>query len=607
MSPSKIALGFLFTAAALMAATPSFLLGVDYSEAILSGVIQMATDGTGAIYLLSTAPAVMKLSPDGATLVWRNQLPFAAKAMAVDPNGGVYIAPAGTANRNGVSVAKLGASGSGIAWTASAGPTPAGAPVLAADAAGRVYVSGGNFLVRIDANGTGIDYTATLPGQGTTGTSIAPDGAGGAFVAGFGGKGIFLTHIQPDGSSAFFSSVTGQEAPPSVALDPDGEEVVYGSGQMQRYDASGNLLLSATVSNWPGSWNYSSFAIDAQGDAYILGSSLSLYPVLNTLATCGADILSVLARDGTILQTTYIPGAADTPGAPMLALGANSDLLIVDGQGANFTASRTGPITPVERSVSPQFLLSLSQSANAVVQPLACAGNAASFATGPVAPGEIVTLFGSGLGPQQGIATQASLGTPFPKQAGNVAVTFDNVPAPLLWVQDRQINAIAPWFLSPGQPTRICVAVSGLGYVGLTNCLTASVAQTSPAVFMVDSNYAAALNQDGTVNSAQNPASGGSIVSIFATGLGAISPAQPDGALVGLPLPENVLAAGVQEFPLSPTNGMLVIMPLQVTYAGPAPYLVSGASQINFHAQAGLLEVTVAGAVSQPFSLYIAP
>ena len=41
-------------------------------------------------------------------------------------------------------------------------------------------------------------------------------------------------------------------------------------------------------------------------------------------------MLSVVARDGTILQTTYIPGAPDTPGAPFLALGANSTVLIVD-------------------------------------------------------------------------------------------------------------------------------------------------------------------------------------------------------------------------------------------------------------------------------------
>jgi uncharacterized protein (TIGR03437 family) len=198
-----------------------------------------------------------------------------------------------------------------------------------------------------------------------------------------------------------------------------------------------------------------------------------------------------------------------------------------------------------------------------------------------VAPGEIVTLMGSGLGPMQGTQTQAAFESPFPIQASGVQVTFDGTPAPLLWVQNSQINAIVPWSLTPGTNTEICVSSSGTK----TNCLTWPVDQMTPGVFTVDGAHAAALNQDGSINSATNPAAPGSIVSVFATGLGPIDPPQSDGALVSIPLPSNVLQVGVEAesfAPSIPLGNSWVSAPVPVTYAGPAPYLVAGTSQVNF-------------------------
>jgi uncharacterized protein (TIGR03437 family) len=168
--------------------------------------------------------------------------------------------------------------------------------------------------------------------------------------------------------------------------------------------------------------------------------------------------------------------------------------------------------------------------------------NAASFEPGAVAPGELVTLFGTGLGPQQGVQPEATPESPFPTQAANVEVTFDGTPAPLLWVQDAQINAVAPWSLTPGQTTQVCVSYENTN----GNCLTCPVVETAPAVFLVDGTYAAAVNQDGSINSLSNPAAVGSIVSVWATGLGPITPPEADGMLVGFPLPHNVLAVEVE-------------------------------------------------------------
>ena len=197
-------------------------------------------------------------------------------------------------------------------------------------------------------------------------------------------------------------------------------------------------------------------------------------------------------------------------------------------------------------------------------------------------------------------------------------MTFNGTPAPLLWVQDSQINAIVPWSVTPGGNAEICVLLNG----ATTNCLTWPVAQTAPAVFTVDGNYAVALNQDGTMNSAKNPAPIGSIVAVWATGLGPINPPQADGAEVGIPLPVNALQAGVEAWWLTlhpPFGSSLGPEPVPVTYAGPAPYLVSGTSQINFRIPANPTGVIVVSPTptffltlpspslkSQNFSVYVA-
>jgi uncharacterized protein (TIGR03437 family) len=131
--------------------------------------------------------------------------------------------------------------------------------------------------------------------------------------------------------------------------------------------------------------------------------------------------------------------------------------------------------------------------------------------------------------------------------------TFDGNRAPLLRVQDAQINAVAPWSLTPGENTQVCVSYDNVQ----TNCLTWAVAETAAAVFTVDGVYAAASNQDGSINSASNPAPVGSIVTVWATGLGETTPAQADGTLVGFPLPNNDLIIGVYASDTVGTNCLL--------------------------------------------------
>jgi uncharacterized protein (TIGR03437 family) len=118
------------------------------------------------------------------------------------------------------------------------------------------------------------------------------------------------------------------------------------------------------------------------------------------------------------------------------------------------------------------------------------------------------------------------------------------------------------------------------------------------------------MNQDGSMNSAKNPAPVGSIVTVWATGLGPIAPAQDDGTLVPLPLPGNVMSVGVFASDTVGENCLLACnwVPFAVQYAGPAPYLVAGASQINFQAAnyAGAIYMILPSGLSQGFQIYVA-
>jgi uncharacterized protein (TIGR03437 family) len=88
------------------------------------------------------------------------------------------------------------------------------------------------------------------------------------------------------------------------------------------------------------------------------------------------------------------------------------------------------------------------------------------------------------------------------------------------------------------------------------------------------------VNQDGTINSALHPAPAGSIVAIFATGLGPTIPAFTDGSITQFPLPQSELPVTANAVFVSPIGGVSS-SPWDVTYYGPAPFQVAGLSQVN--------------------------
>jgi uncharacterized protein (TIGR03437 family) len=452
-----------------------------------------------------------------------------------------------------------------------------------------------------------------------TPTSLALDPSGAAYIAGSavdinGVTTGFLARVVSDGTAGYYT-IFPNGLSETVAVDASGNVVLFGGfapGVVQRIDSNGAVTVQTTLAG-----PVVAFALDAAGNAYVAAVTNQLYPVRNSLATCGFDpattltsyseLLNVIAPDGSILQATYIPGGNDL-GSPLLAVTPNGMVLVAATAGPGFTPTQTGPFPA--GTTGGMFLSNLSSAASnssAPIYSLTCAGSSASLTLGSISPGELVTLFGNGLGPQQGVQTHVAPPNPYPTKMANVQVTFDGTPAPLLWVQDAQINLVAPWSLTPGQSTQVCVSYNSVN----TNCLTLPVAQATPAVFMVDGRYAAALNQNGTQNSAGNPAAPGSIVTVYATGLGPITPSQPDGSPIGQPLPIDVFAFGVEAiYTIGSFIPIEFDVPFEVQYVGPAPTLVAGVSQINFriapYASYGAIYVHMGSNFSPGFSIHVA-
>jgi uncharacterized protein (TIGR03437 family) len=106
---------------------------------------------------------------------------------------------------------------------------------------------------------------------------------------------------------------------------------------------------------------------------------------------------------------------------------------------------------------------------------------------------------------------------------------------------------------------------SGLGtnFVGLTGVTVNAVARgTAGAIW-----GAAAWNQDGTPNSASNPAHVGDIVTFYGTGAGQMTPTPPDGT--------------IPQSPVSATSLMPLTGFCTTTYSGDAPGLIEGIFQYN--------------------------
>jgi uncharacterized protein (TIGR03437 family) len=502
------------------------------SAAQLNGATAMSLDGEGNLYIADAAnQRVRRISPGGAidTVLGTGTAGFAVdfgspagavfnmpRGVAAEPGGAIYVAdtlnnrirkyvPGGnvfTYAGNG-NAAYFGDGGRAASASINA---PEG---LALDAAGNLYIAdtNDNAVRKVTPDGV----ITTIAGNGLTG---------------FAGDGGLATRAQLN-------------RPRAVAVDAAGNVYVADTGnhRVRRVDTAGNIAtiagngatdflpddsagINSSLSDPRG------VAVDSAGNVYISDTG---HNRVRKLFPTGA-ITTIVGHDGTCCYS----------GDNGLALTAQLNQpagLMVDAAGKVYVADTGNSAIRMLRPIATTVTI------NAVT-------NAASNLTGPVSPGELVTLYGAGMD-------------------GVKSVTFNGLSAPVLYSTTNQVGAVVPYAIA-GSSAQVTVTTPA----AISAPVSVTLAPVAPGIFTADSSgrgQALAVNQDGTRNGTAHPTAAGEVLTLYVTGEGQTTPTSVDGLIATSPAP----------VPIAPVTVTIGGAPAEVQYAGGAPGLIAGLMQVN--------------------------
>ena len=418
--------------------------------------------------------------------------------------------------------------------------TPLNSPQgVVADLAGNVYISDTNHnrVIQVDT----ADNIHTVAGTGTAGAS----GGGGTTLGELYGP----TGLALDIAGNLYIADTENHR--IQILTPGGTiSTIIGTGT-SGFSGDGGAAAAAELS-YP-----SAVAVDAGGNIYIADTGNNRVRLMTTdgnIATiAGTGDASYNGDNGAALDI-----ALDNPGG--VAVDGQGDVWIADtgNNRVRMLAATQTVVTP------PPQLIKVTLA------------NGASLVAGSLAPGEIFSIFGQGMGPATAVTGSFDQSGALSTTLGNVQVLLNGTPAPLYYVQSNQINAQAPYELAGHASAQLQVVYQGATLASMQ----VAVADANPALFTLNygTGNAVAVNQDGTINSDKNPAPRGSIVVLYATGEGQTSPAGVTGEAAVAPFPLPVL-----QVTLTMAN-----IPANVLFAGAAPGFV-GLMQINAQVPGGFV------------------
>ena len=609
----------------------AYLTGFSYSTDLPTtvGVIQPKFAGGGGNlsyeHFDSKAPEpiavtgdafVAKFSPAGA-LVFSTYLGGSlddlAIGIALDPSGNIYISGATLSSdfpttpgafqtkfgghgtypndqffviTGDAFVAKLDLTGSKLLYSTYLGGSRDDFAIgLAVDATGAAYVTG--FTSSVNFPTTAGAYSRTYKGPPKLSELLN-------FLAGD----VFVTKLNPAGSQLAFSTLIGgvnDDGGTGVALDPQGNIFVSGFTNSADFPATPDAVqrtfpgVAYVEPANPASLSGPPHPI---GHAFLLkmppdGSSI-LYSTF--LGGNGNDRgYTSLALDNA--GAAYLSGLTGSTNFPVTANAIQSsyggaDPTSKDPRGDAWVAKISGlfppqaPVTPPPPVIPPITVTSVA--------------NAASNAQGGVAPGEIVTITGAGLGPALQVGGADPTTGLINTSVAGASVLFDGVAAPLVTVSATRVTAIVPYEIDGNNSTQMQVSFNGQ----TSAPMTLTVAPSFPGLFSADSSgagQALASNADSSPNSAGNPANTGDVITLFGTGEGQTDPPGVDGQIANDVLPQPVL-------PVSVTIGGL---PVQVSAFGGTPGQPAGYLQIAVQVPDGLsagdqpVVLTVGSASSQ--------
>ena len=530
------------------------------------------------------------------------------QATAVDGSGNLYVADSANnvvrkVTRDGIihPFAGNGSAGFGGDGGAAASAQLHGPRGLVVDSAGNVYIadSANNRVRMVAPSGT----ISTVAGNGTAGYSGDGGAAGSAEL-------YTPTGLAVDGSGNLYIADLNNNRIRMLNAGTGIITTVAGTGNAG-YSGDGGPAASAQL-NYP-----VGVAVDSGRNIYIADSAN--YVIRKVLSggqiyTIAGNGLSGYSGDGgqAVLAQIGSPAAvaADsawnvyfTDGSSRVRKVFTSGYIVtIGGNGTIGYSGDGGPASsaqlnmPTGLSVDSNGNVYVADSANNAVrelQPLASGiaittiVSSASNLSGPVSPGDLVTIYGSGLGPA-GTVYQLLNGM-VPETLAGTTVYFNNAAAPILYTSSNQINVVVPFGVT-GQTAQVVV-----NYLGQNSApQTVNLVAAAPALFTLNatgSGQAAALNNDGSINGPSNPAKAGTYITLYGTGAGLTNPPSQDGAVAAVPLP----------LPNLTVTATIGGQTASLEYAGAAPEIVEGVIQVNALVPAGL----GSGSIAAPVQLQI--
>ncbi len=413
-----------------------------------------------------------------------------------------------------------------------------------------------------------------------TAFAVAPTQPGRIYFAASPGWDVFVAKIDPTGSKLLYSTYLGgisNDYGNAIALGPDGSiyvagstasnnfpvtagavQKVFGGGSSFRDPRSGIIditdyprgtdAFAARISADGGSLVYSTYlggtqvdwalgmAVDATGNAFVAGYSFCTdFPQTNTGISNPqifkfSSFLAEVFADGSRLSMSTCFGGNAGSAASSVATDSDGRVFFTGSAGSTAIAATPGTIG----GSLPVFALQFPETTA-----ITGFSDAVAFTSAASSAGSIAAVFGSNL---SSTAMQATA-IPLPLSLNGVAVTVDGVAAPLYYAGSGQINFQVPWQTKIGTPSIVVTNDHGLSAAS-----TLRVNSASPVIATnLSTNHVVGFNQDGSLNSQANPASPGSVMTIYLIGQGPVKnqPA-PGAASPLLPLATAAFSSSVK-------------------------------------------------------------
>jgi uncharacterized protein (TIGR03437 family) len=388
--------------------------------------------------------------------------------------------------------------------------------------------------------------------QGPEGNGIPIGVSSGTTSGGAQGAGIIMTAIN---SSTCCSNVAGSRVTADNPAVPGEILTVYATGLGLPQIPDGSIA-------------------DVSTGAKYADSGVATRPVNSVNSMAGgktANVLSASVKPGTVgIYDVVVQLNGDLPTDPRTQLTIAQDIYVSNA----VTLAVSNPGSSGSSSGSDSSGTSGGGSTTPTPQPqIAVIGNAASYSTAAISPGENIVIFGADLGPGSlelgPITGDGTLST----AVSGVQVLFDGIAAPIVYAMANQTSVMVPYEVNGRTTITMQVVYKGV----LSAPVICNVVPAAPGIYTMNSQgfgQGAILNQDGvTVNGPAAPAAKGSVVSIYMTGEGMTSPASLTGAI-------TAVTAGTKS-PVAAVSATVGGLPVSIEYAGPAPGMVAGIAQVN--------------------------